>query len=53
MLGSCFSARVGAPTTTEVPATFDIDHDRGPVIALNGVWLFHPGDYPDSKLGWA
>lgn len=25
---------------------FDLDHDRQPVVALDGVWRFHPGDDP-------
>jgi hypothetical protein len=53
LLDCCFSVRVRALTTTEEPATFDFDHDREPVIGLNGVWRFHPGDDPDGKLGWA
>jgi hypothetical protein len=53
LLECCFSPRVRAQTTTEVPATFNFDHDREPIISLNGVWRFHPGDDPDGKLGWA
>jgi sigma-B regulation protein RsbU (phosphoserine phosphatase) len=25
---------------------FDLDHDRQPVVALDGMWRFHPGDDP-------
>jgi Stage II sporulation protein E (SpoIIE) len=53
LLECCCSPRVRAQATTEAPATFDFDRDRGPIISLNGVWRFHPGDDPDGKLGWA
>jgi hypothetical protein len=53
LLECCCSPRVRAQTTTEVPATFNFDRDREPIISLNGVWRFHPGDDPDGKLGWA
>jgi hypothetical protein len=53
LLECCCSPRVRAQTTTEVPATFNFDRDREPIISLNGVWLFHPGDDPAGKLGWA
>jgi sigma-B regulation protein RsbU (phosphoserine phosphatase) len=53
LLECCSSPRVRAQTTTEVPATFNFDRDREPIISLNGVWRFHPGDDPDGKLGWA
>ena len=53
LLECCSSLRVRAQTTIEVPATFDFDRDREPIISLNGVWRFHPGDDPDGKLGWA
>jgi hypothetical protein len=53
LLGCCFSPHIHAQTTTEAPATFNFDRDREPIIALNGVWRFHPGDDPDGKLGWA
>jgi sigma-B regulation protein RsbU (phosphoserine phosphatase) len=26
------------------PATFDLDHDREPIVSLDGSWRFHPGD---------
>jgi hypothetical protein len=35
------------------PAVFDLDKDRQPLVALDGLWRFHPGDDPDGKLGWA
>jgi len=53
LLDCCSSYRIGAQTTAEVPATFNFDHDREPIILLNGEWRFHPGDDPDGKLGWA
>jgi hypothetical protein len=53
LLECCSSSRVRAQTTIEGPATFDFDRDREPIISLNGVWRFHPGDDPDGKLGWA
>ncbi len=53
LLECCSSPRVSAQTTTEVPAIFNFDQDREPIISLNGVWRFHPGDDPDGKLGWA
>jgi sigma-B regulation protein RsbU (phosphoserine phosphatase) len=53
LLACCSSPRVGAQTTADVPATFNFDRDREPIISLNGVWRFHPGDDPDGKLGWA
>jgi hypothetical protein len=53
LLACCFSRCVRAQTTTDVPATFNFDRDREPIISLNGVWRFHPGDDPDGKLGWA
>jgi sigma-B regulation protein RsbU (phosphoserine phosphatase) len=53
LLECCSSLRVRAQTNIEVPATFDFDRDREPIISLNGVWRFHPGDDPDGKLGWA
>ena len=53
LLQCCSSPRVRAQTTTEAPATFNFDRDREPIISLNGVWRFHPGDDPDGKLGWA
>jgi Stage II sporulation protein E (SpoIIE) len=53
LLECCCSPRVRAQTTTEVPGTFNFDRDREPIISLNGVWRFHPGDDPDGKLGWA
>jgi len=42
--------QTGAPAP---PATFSLDRDREPVIALDGLWRFHPGDDPDGRLGWA
>jgi len=53
LLECCFSPRVHAQGAIEIPATFNFDRDREPIIALNGVWRFHPGDDPDGKLGWA
>jgi Stage II sporulation protein E (SpoIIE) len=53
LLECCSSPRGRAQTTTEVPATFNFDRDREPIISLNGVWRFHPGDDPAGKLGWA
>ena len=53
LLECCSSPRVRAQTTVEAPATFNFDRDRDPIISLNGVWRFHPGDDPDGKLGWA
>ena len=35
------------------PATFSMERDREPVVPLDGLWRFHPGDDPDGKLGWA
>ena len=26
--------------------SFDLDRDREPVISLDGMWRFHPGDSP-------
>lgn len=26
--------------------SFDFAHDRQPMISLNGLWRFHPGDSP-------
>jgi hypothetical protein len=49
--GSC--QRVRAQTTIDGPATFNFDRDREPIMPLDGVWHFHPGDDPDAKLGWA
>jgi hypothetical protein len=51
LLACCSSPRLDAQTSIQVPATFDFDRDREPIISLNGVWRFHPGD--DGKLGWA
>jgi sigma-B regulation protein RsbU (phosphoserine phosphatase) len=51
LLQCCSSPLVRAQT--EAPATFNFDRDREPIISLNGVWRFHPGDDPDGKLGWA
>jgi hypothetical protein len=53
LLECCSSPLVRAQTTVEAPATFNFDRDRDPIISLNGVWRFHPGDDPDGKLGWA
>jgi hypothetical protein len=53
LLECCSSPRLDAQTSIQVPATFDFDRDREPIILLNGVWRFHPGDDPDGKLGWA
>ena len=53
LLECCFSPCARAQTTKEVPATFNFDRDREPIISLDGVWRFHPGDDPDGKLGWA
>jgi stage II sporulation SpoE-like protein len=30
-----------------VPAVFDLDRDRKPLISLDGLWRFHPGDDPN------
>ena len=54
LLLECWSSpRVRAQTNVEAPATFSFDRDRDPIISLDGVWRFHPGDDPDGKLGWA
>jgi sigma-B regulation protein RsbU (phosphoserine phosphatase) len=53
LLECCSSPRVRAQTTVEAPATFSFDRDRDPIVSLNGLWRFHPGDDPDGKLGWA
>jgi 7TM diverse intracellular signalling/Stage II sporulation protein E (SpoIIE) len=53
LLECCSFPRARAQTTIEVPATFNFDRDREPIISLDGVWRFHPGDDPDGKLGWA
>src|SRR5271156_5379153 len=53
LLACCSSRRLNAQTSMQVPATFDFQRDREPIISLNGVWRFHPGDDPDGKLGWA
>jgi sigma-B regulation protein RsbU (phosphoserine phosphatase) len=53
LFACCFSRRLDAQTSTQVPATFDFDRDREPILSLNGVWRFHPGDDADGKLGWA
>jgi sigma-B regulation protein RsbU (phosphoserine phosphatase) len=53
LLECCFSRCLDAQTTTDIPAIFDYARDRDPMISLNGVWRFHPGDDPDGKLGWA
>jgi Stage II sporulation protein E (SpoIIE)/7TM diverse intracellular signalling len=42
--------QTGAPAP---PGTFSLDRDREPVIKLDGLWRFHPGDDPDGRLGWA
>ena len=42
---------IGLP---RLPAqVFDLGKDREPMMALDGLWRFHPGDDPDGKLGWA
>jgi hypothetical protein len=36
--------------------SFDLDHDREPVVSLDGNWRFHPGDSPENSAGallWA
>jgi stage II sporulation SpoE-like protein/7TM protein involved in diverse intracellular signaling len=53
LLECCYSPRARAQTTAAPPAIFNFDRDREPVISLNGLWRFHPGDDPDGKLGWA
>jgi phosphoserine phosphatase RsbU/P len=53
VLECCFSRPIEAQTTADIPAVFDCARDRDPMISLNGVWRFHPGDDPDGKLGWA
>jgi Stage II sporulation protein E (SpoIIE) len=53
LLECCFSPRARAQTTPANPASFNFDRDREPIISLNGLWRFHPGDDPDGKLGWA
>jgi hypothetical protein len=53
LLACCSSPRLDAQTSTQTPATFDFERDREPILSLNGVWRFHPGDDPDGKLGWA
>jgi hypothetical protein len=47
----CGSQRVRAQTTIQHPAIFDFERDREPIISLDDVWRFHPGD--DPQLGWA
>ena len=53
LLEYCSSPRLNAQTSMQAPATFDFQRDREPIVSLNGVWRFHPGDDPDGKLGWA
>src|ERR1022692_3107372 len=41
---------------TAIPAataTFDLQRDREPLVSLDGLWRFHPGDDPDGSKGWA
>ena len=33
--------------------TFNLENDRVEMAELHGMWHFHTGDDPDSKLGWA
>ncbi len=40
------------PAQSSTPGTFDLALDREPMVVLDGSWRFHPGDYPDGKLGW-
>jgi hypothetical protein len=30
--------------SADSPASFDLDHDREPIVSLAGRWRFHPGD---------
>ncbi len=54
----CFAEATAAPAPAAVvlaPTTagFDLERDREPVISLDGLWRFHPGDDPDMSKGWA
>jgi stage II sporulation SpoE-like protein len=53
VVGCGFSQKVHAQKIIDRPATFDFDLDREPIMPLDGMWHFHPGDDPDGKLGWA
>jgi hypothetical protein len=50
------ASRCGAQS---LPGTFSLDRDRQPVVALSGLWRFHPGDnsaWADPRLddsGWS
>jgi sigma-B regulation protein RsbU (phosphoserine phosphatase) len=35
------------------PASFSLDSDREQIVALDGLWRFHPGDDADGQQGWA
>jgi hypothetical protein len=46
-------AVVEKPAFASEPAVFDLEHQREPVMALDGLWRFQTGDDVDGKLGWA
>jgi phosphoserine phosphatase RsbU/P len=35
---------LASPKLTGTPATFDLDRDRQPIVSLDSLWRFHPGD---------
>jgi hypothetical protein len=35
-----------ASTAALYAQSFDLDHDRQPIVSLDGLWRFHPGDNP-------
>jgi sigma-B regulation protein RsbU (phosphoserine phosphatase) len=53
LLLGCGSQGGRAQTSLNLRAIFDFEHDRIPIVSLDGMWHFHTGDDPGGKLGWA
>ena len=48
---SCFALQFASQPAPQ--AVFDLDHDREPVVSLDGLWRFHLGDDPAGGSVWA
>jgi phosphoserine phosphatase RsbU/P len=42
--GTCFALQ--SSTQPAAPSSFNLDRDRQPVVSLDDLWRFHPGDNP-------
>ena len=43
----------GTSLFAQGPASFSLDSDREQIVALDGLWRFHPGDDADGQKDWA